>query len=75
MPFKVYSFDALAFIATFAYYHDPALVIRKESRVGKYGIVFGVMNQNTPRYSAGGCSRNSAGNPIMIPPNFICLKS
>lgn len=49
MPFKDHSFDALAFIATFEYYTDPVKVIREAVRVGRYGIVFGMMNRNTPK--------------------------
>lgn len=49
MPFKHNSFDALAFIATFAYYQDPVKVIREAVRVGRYGIVFGIMNRNSTK--------------------------
>lgn len=49
MPFKDNSFDALAFVATFAYYKDPVKVIREANRVGKYGIVFGMMNRNSTK--------------------------
>lgn len=49
MPFKDNSFDALAFIATFAYYQDPVKVIREAVRVGRYGIVFGIMNRNSTK--------------------------
>lgn len=49
MPFKDNSFDALAFVATFAYYQDPVKVIREAVRVGRYGIVFGMMNRNSTK--------------------------
>ena len=49
MPFKDHSFDALAFVTTFEYYKDPVKVIREADSVGKYGIVFGMMNRNTPK--------------------------
>ncbi len=49
MPFKDNSFDALAFIATFAYYNDPVKVIREALRVGRYGMLFGIMNRNSPK--------------------------
>jgi len=49
MPFKDNSFDALAFVTTFAYYKDPIKVIREAIRVGKYGIVFGMMNRNSTK--------------------------
>ena len=49
MPFKNHSFDALAFITTFEYYKNPEAVIQEAARVGKYGIIFGMMNRNTPK--------------------------
>ena len=49
MPFKDHAFDALAFVTTFEYYKDPIKVIREAVRVGKYGIVFGMMNRNSPK--------------------------
>ncbi|CAN5339910.1 hypothetical protein BH23BAC3_BH23BAC3_03200 [soil metagenome] len=49
MPFKDNSFDALAFVATFAYYKDPVKVIREAIRVGRYGVVFGMMNRNSTK--------------------------
>lgn len=49
MPFKDNSFDALAFVATFAYYKEPLKVIREALRVGRYGILFGMMNRNSPK--------------------------
>ncbi|MEX2495032.1 MAG: class I SAM-dependent methyltransferase [Woeseia sp.] len=49
MPFKDNSFDALAFIATFAYYDDPVKVIREAVRVSRYGIIFGIMNRNSTK--------------------------
>lgn len=49
MPFKNHSFDALAFITTFEYYKNPEAVIQEAARVGKFGIIFGMMNRNTPK--------------------------
>ncbi len=49
MPFKDNSFDALAFIATFAYYEDPVKVIHEALRVGRYGMLFGIMNRNSTK--------------------------
>lgn len=49
MPFKDHTFDALAFVTTFEYYKNPVQVIREAVRVGKYGIIFGMMNRNTPK--------------------------
>lgn len=49
LPFKDNTFDALAFITTFEYYKDPIQVLREAARVGKYGIIMGMMNRNTPK--------------------------
>ncbi|HLR36962.1 MAG TPA: class I SAM-dependent methyltransferase [Chitinophagaceae bacterium] len=49
LPFKENTFDALAFITTFEYYKDPVKVIREAARVGKHGIIMGMMNRNTPK--------------------------
>lgn len=49
LPFKDHSFDALAFVTTFEYYKDPVQVIQEAARVGKYGIIMGMMNRNTPK--------------------------
>ena len=50
MPFRDHSFDALAFVATFEYYRDPEKVLREAARVGKYGIMMGMMNKNTNKF-------------------------
>lgn len=49
LPFKDHTFDAVAFIATFAYYKDPIQVIQEAARVGRHGIIMGMMNRNTPK--------------------------
>lgn len=49
MPFQDHTFDALAFVTTFEYYRDPVQVIQEAARVGKYGILFGMMNRYTPK--------------------------
>ncbi len=49
LPFKENTFDALGFITTFEYYKDPVRVLREAARVGKYGIIMGMMNRNTPK--------------------------
>lgn len=49
LPFKDDTFDAVAFIATFAYYKDPVQVIQEAARVGRHGIIMGMMNRNTPK--------------------------
>lgn len=49
MPFKDHTFDALAFVTTFEYYVNPIKVIQEAARVGKYSIIMGMMNRNTPK--------------------------
>ncbi|MGY3055279.1 ubiquinone/menaquinone biosynthesis C-methylase UbiE [Pedobacter sp. UYEF25] len=49
LPFKDNTFDALAFITTFEYYKNPVQVIQEAARVGKHGIIMGMMNRNTPK--------------------------
>lgn len=50
MPFKDHSFDSVAYIATFEYYKDPERVLCEAARVGKYGIIMGMMNKNTNKF-------------------------
>ena len=47
MPYQDNTFDAVAFITTFEYYPDPVKVIREAARVGKYGIIFGMIHKIT----------------------------
>ncbi|MFO7845988.1 MAG: methyltransferase domain-containing protein [Balneolaceae bacterium] len=70
MPFKDHSFDALAFIATFAYYQDPIRVIREAVRVGRYGIVFGIMNRNSTKVVRRRVQQAFGKNPYYETANF-----
>ena len=70
MPFKDHTFDALAFIATFAYYKDPVQVIREAVRVGKYGIVFGMMNRNTTKVVRRRVQQTFGRNPYYVTAKF-----
>ena len=70
MPFKDHTFDALAFIATFEYYKDPVAVIREAVRVGKYGIVFGMMNRNTTKLIRRRVQQVFGKNPFYVTANF-----
>ncbi|MFC1731999.1 class I SAM-dependent methyltransferase, partial [candidate division KSB1 bacterium] len=47
MPYQDKMFDAVAFITTFEYYPDPVAVIREAARVGKHGIIFGMIHKVT----------------------------
>lgn len=75
MPFKNNSFDALAFIATFAYYKDPVKVIREATRVAKYGILFGIMNKNSTKVIRRRVQQAFGINPYYNTANFYTPKS
>lgn len=70
MPFRDQSFDALAFITTFEYYRDPVQVIREAYRVGRYGIVFGMMNRNSPKFVRRRVQQFFGKNPFYITASF-----
>lgn len=70
MPFKDHTFDGLAFITTFEYYKDPVQVIREAARVGKYGIVFGMMNRNSPKVVRRRIQEQFGKNPFYVTATF-----
>ncbi|WP_236976297.1 class I SAM-dependent methyltransferase [Membranihabitans maritimus] len=70
MPFKDHTFDALAFITTFEYYKDPVKVIREAARVGKYGMVFGMMNRNSTKVVRRRIQQTFGQNPFYITATF-----
>ena len=70
MPFKDHTFDGLAFITTFEYYKDPVQVIREAARVGKYGIVFGMMNRNSPKVVRRRIQEQFVKNPFYVTATF-----
>lgn len=70
MPFKDHTFDALAFITTFEYYRDPVQVIREAVRVGRYGIVFGMMNRNSTKVVRRRFQQLFGKNPFYITATF-----
>src|SRR4051812_46523881 len=70
MPFKDNTFDALAFITTFEYYRDPIQVIQEAARVGKFGIVFGMMNRNSPKVVRRRVQQMLGKNPFYITATF-----
>ncbi|HLT07492.1 MAG TPA: class I SAM-dependent methyltransferase [Cyclobacteriaceae bacterium] len=74
MPFKDGTFDALAFITTFEYYRDPVQVIREAARVGKYGIVFGMMNRNSPKVVRRRIQERFGKNPFYVTATFYTPK-
>lgn len=75
MPFKEHSFDSLAFVATFAYYKDPVKVIREAARVGKYGILFGIMNRNSTKVIRRRIQETAGKNSYYNTANFYTPKS
>lgn len=70
MPFKDHTFDALAFITTFEYYRNPIQVIREAARVGRYGMVFGMMNRNSPKVVRRRAQQLFGKNPFYITATF-----
>ncbi|AEI49625.1 class I SAM-dependent methyltransferase [Runella slithyformis] len=70
MPFKDHTFDAVAFITTFEYYRDPVQVIREAARVGKHGIVFGMMNRNSPKVARRRIQQAFGQNPFYVTATF-----
>lgn len=70
MPFKDKTFDAVAFITTFEYYRDPVQVIREAARVSKYGIVFGMMNRNSPKIIRRRVQQFFGKNPFYVTATF-----
>lgn len=70
MPFRDKTFDAVAFITTFEYYKDPVKVIREAARVSKYGIVFGMMNRNSPKIVRRRVQQFFGKNPFYVTATF-----
>ena len=70
MPFKDGTFDAVAFITTFEYYRDPVKVIREAARVGRSGIVFGMMNRNSPKVLRRRVQEFFGKNPFYVTATF-----
>ncbi|KOH45975.1 methyltransferase type 11 [Sunxiuqinia dokdonensis] len=70
MPFKDHTFDAVAFITTFEYYKDPVKVIREAARVGKHGLVFGMMNRNSPKVVRRRVQQAFGKNPFYVTATF-----
>lgn len=70
MPFKDHSFDAVAFITTFEYYREPVQVIREAARVGRHGIVFGMMNRNSPKLVRRRVQQAFGKNPFYVTATF-----
>ena len=74
MPFKDHSFDALAFITTFEYYKNPVKVIREAARVGRYSMVFGMMNRNSPKVVRRRIQQTFGKNPFYVTATFYTPK-
>lgn len=70
MPFKDATFDALAFITTFEYYRDPVQVIQEAARVARHGLVFGMMNRNSPKFVRRRVQQQFGENPFYVTATF-----
>ena len=70
MPFRDKTFDSLAFITTFEYYRDPVHVIREAARVARFGIVFGMMNRNSPKFIRRRVQQFFGKNPFYVTATF-----
>ena len=70
MPFKDKTFDCVAFITTFEYYKDPVRVIQEAARVGKHGIVMGMMNRNSPKFFRRRVQQAFGKNPFYVTAHF-----
>lgn len=70
MPFKDQTFDCVAFITTFEYYKNPVQVIQEAARVGRHGIVFGMMNRNSPKFFRRRAQQAFGKNPFYITAHF-----
>lgn len=70
MPFKDATFDALAFITTFEYYRDPVQVIQEAARVARHGLVFGMMNRNSPKFVRRRVQQQFGKNPFYVTATF-----
>lgn len=70
MPFKNETYDAVAFITTFEYYKDPVKVVQEAARVAKRGIVFGMMNRNSPKVARRRIQQLFGQNPFYVTAHF-----
>jgi ubiquinone/menaquinone biosynthesis C-methylase UbiE len=70
MPFKDGAFDAVAFITTFEYYHDPIKVIQEAARVGRHSIIFGMMNRYSPKIVRRRVQQFFGRNPFYVTATF-----
>lgn len=64
----------MAFITTFEYYKDPVKVIREAARVGRHGIVFGMMNRNSPKVARRRVQQAFGKNPFYVTATFYTPK-
>lgn len=75
MPYQDKTFDAVAFITTFEYYPDPIKVIREAARVGKYGILFGMIHKITPKTIRRRIQQFFGKNPFYNTATFYTVNS
>ena len=75
MPYRDRTFDAVAFVTTFEYYPNPVKVVREAARVGRYGILFGMIHKITPRTIRRRAQQLLGRNPFYKTARFYSLWS
>ncbi|HEX7079459.1 MAG TPA: class I SAM-dependent methyltransferase [Gammaproteobacteria bacterium] len=75
MPYRDKTFDAVAFVTTFEYYVDPVEVVREAARVGRYGILFGMIHKITPKTIRRRVQQAFGKNPFYETARFYSLWS
>lgn len=75
MPYRDASFDAVAFVTTFEYYVDPVEVVREAARVGRHGILFGMIHKITPRTIRRRVQQAFGRNPFYETAKFYSIRS
>lgn len=75
MPYRDRTFDAVAFVTTFEYYADPVEVVREAVRVGRHGILFGMIHKITPKTIRRRVQQAFGRNPFYETAKFYSIGS
>ena len=70
LPLDDDSFDAVVSSRVFQYLPDPLSGIREAARVGQHGIVFGMMNRNSPKVVRRRVQQLFGKNPFYVTATF-----
>src|SRR5690554_1199447 len=70
MPFKDHTSDGLALTTPFDSSKNTVTVIREAARVGRYGMVFGMMNRNSPKVVRRRIQEQFGKNPFYVTATF-----